>query len=154
VANELIAGIGIFKSLYDSAKALKDINDATVRNGAVIELQEKILTAQEAQSSLIDRIRYLEEKIRDFETWESEKKRYELKSIGPSVFAYMLKPAMRGGEPPHWICTNCFSKRQTSIIQWGMMKGLGMRNLCPSCETVINPDAGAFGANGQPKWMD
>jgi hypothetical protein len=48
VAAELIAGLGIFKSLYDSAKALKDINDGTVRNGAVIELQEKILSAQEA----------------------------------------------------------------------------------------------------------
>lgn len=41
VVAETIAGLGAFKSMYDMAKALKDINDATVRNGAVIELQEK-----------------------------------------------------------------------------------------------------------------
>jgi len=153
MAADIIGGIGIFKSLYDSAKALKDINDATVRNGAVIELQEKILSAQEAQSMLVDRIRELEEKARGYETWESEKQRYELKSIGPGTLAYMLKAAVRGSEPPHWVCTNCFGKGQISIIQWGMSKGLGMRNLCPACTTVINPDAEAF-ANGKPRWID
>lgn len=61
MAGELIAGLSIFKSLYDSAKALKDINDAAIRNGAVIELQEKILAAREAQAILLERIRELEE---------------------------------------------------------------------------------------------
>ena len=36
-------------SLSDLAKGFEDINDATIRNGAVIELQEKIFSAQEAQ---------------------------------------------------------------------------------------------------------
>ena len=82
MAAELITGLGIFKSLYNSAKALKNINDATVRNEAVIELQEKILAAQEAQTMLLDRVGELEKKVASFETWEREKQRYERKSLG------------------------------------------------------------------------
>ena len=52
---DLIAGFGAFKSVYDAAKALKDMNDATVRNAAVIELQAQILNAQEQQAALIRR---------------------------------------------------------------------------------------------------
>jgi hypothetical protein len=52
VVAEAVAGLGIFKSLLDSAKALKDMSDAVARNGAVIELQEKILVAREAQTAL------------------------------------------------------------------------------------------------------
>jgi Staphylococcal nuclease homologue len=42
---------------------LKDIDDATRRNAAVIELQEKILDAQQAQSALIEKARELEKEV-------------------------------------------------------------------------------------------
>jgi len=35
---------------FDIAKGLKDIDDAARRNAAVIELQERILSAQQSQS--------------------------------------------------------------------------------------------------------
>jgi hypothetical protein len=41
MAAELIAGLGAIKTAFDLAKGLKDIDDATRRNAAVIELQEK-----------------------------------------------------------------------------------------------------------------
>jgi hypothetical protein len=41
MASEFLAGLGIFKTIYESANALKEINDASVRNTAVIELQKK-----------------------------------------------------------------------------------------------------------------
>lgn len=68
MVSEVFAGLGAFKTMLDMAKALKDINDATIRNGAIIELQEKILTAREAQSALLERIGELEEKVAGFET--------------------------------------------------------------------------------------
>ena len=43
---EVMTGLGAFKAALDVAKGLKDISDATVRNSAVIELQELILSAQ------------------------------------------------------------------------------------------------------------
>ena len=150
---DLMVGASAFKAIYDSAKALKDINDATVRNAAVIELQEKILTAQEAQSALVDRIRELEEEMRGFKTWEAEKQRYELKDLGWGTLAYMLKPAMRGAEPPHWVCANCFAKGQASIIQYINTPGRGFQYSCPACKTPMNPSGDALSPNGA-KWLD
>jgi uncharacterized protein YlxW (UPF0749 family) len=70
---EAFAAVGALKAAFDIAKTLKDMNDAVARNAAVIELQGQILTAQEAQSALTDRIRELEKKVAGFETWEAEK---------------------------------------------------------------------------------
>jgi len=50
VVGEVFAGLGALKTAFDIAKGLKDIDDAARRNAAVIELQEKILAAREAQS--------------------------------------------------------------------------------------------------------
>ncbi len=59
---EVFAGQGALKTAFDIAKGLKDINDATVRNAAVIELQEKLLAAQAAQASLVEHIGELEKR--------------------------------------------------------------------------------------------
>lgn len=38
---ETLGGLSIFKTMFDLAKSIKDSNDATVRKGATIELQEQ-----------------------------------------------------------------------------------------------------------------
>lgn len=81
MVGEVFAGLGALKTAFDIAKGLKDIDDATRRNAAVIELQEKILAAREAQSTLLDRVGQLEEKVTSFETWDAEKARYELRQL-------------------------------------------------------------------------
>jgi hypothetical protein len=114
---EIFAGVGALKTAFDIAKGLKDIDDATRRNAAVIELQEKILSAQSAQSDLVERVRDLEKEVAGFETWETEKQRYEMKDFGGGTIAYELKRDMAGGEPPHRICTACYQKRLKGILQ-------------------------------------
>ena len=42
---EVFAGLSAFKTLFDTARSLKDMNDAVVRSAAVIEMQEQILSA-------------------------------------------------------------------------------------------------------------
>ena len=112
VIAETVTGLSLFKSLYDSAKALKDMNDATVRNGAVIELQEKILAAREAQTALLERIGSLEKEVAGFKAWEREKERYALKDAsGRGEFAYVIKKSEQRGEPAHAICARCYQQR-------------------------------------------
>jgi hypothetical protein len=152
---EVYAGLSAFKAMFDIAKGLKDINDATVRNGAVIELQEKILAARESQSAALERIGELEKKVASFETWEAEKKRYELKDLGWNAFAYMLKPNTRSTEPPHWICTHCYGDRRVEIIQqmFNPKTGHGRGYFCPHCHNEIHPSHNAFDAS-KIKWLD
>jgi hypothetical protein len=106
MVGEVFAGLGAIKTAFDIAKGLKDIDDAARRNAAVIELQEKILTAQQEQMALVERIGELEEQMRRFKTWEAEKKRYKLTDYGGGTFAYALKPEEAKGEPEHRICAH------------------------------------------------
>jgi DNA-directed RNA polymerase subunit RPC12/RpoP len=134
---EAFAGLSAFKSMYDAAKALKDINDATIRNGAVIELQEKILAARDAQETLLKRIGDLEKEVTRFEAWKTEKDRYQLTDVGSGTFAYALKAAMRGTEPPHYICANCYEQSKKSILHHMRMAGGSDLLSCPRCSTKV-----------------
>jgi uncharacterized protein YlxW (UPF0749 family) len=60
---EVFAGLGALKTAFDIAKGLKDIDDTTRRNTAVIDLQEKILSAQQSQASLVESISNLEKEV-------------------------------------------------------------------------------------------
>jgi hypothetical protein len=143
MVGEVFAGLGALKTAFDIAKGLKDIDDATRRNAAVIELQEKILAAHEAQSTLLDRISELEEKVASFERWDTEKERYDLKQLVPAAptFAYALKPEAQPPETFHCICASCYQRRIKSILQFSrtLFAGSNERVLsCPVCKTEVH----------------
>ena len=76
------------KSASDLAKLMISSHDAGVIRQKAIELQTQILAAQSnalaAQSdqfTALERIRELEKQIADLNTWDTEKKRYELKIV-------------------------------------------------------------------------
>jgi hypothetical protein len=153
---EIYMGLGAIKSAFDIAKGLKDIDDATRRNAAVIELQEKILVAQEAQSTLINRISELEKEMARFETWEAEKQRYQLQNLPPGMFVYTLKPAMAGGEPPHRICEKCYQNGKKSLLHSFGSQG-GFETLrCFGCNTDFHVGKGEalYRSDYDPFWDD
>jgi hypothetical protein len=151
---EVFAGFSAAKAAFDIAKGLKDLDDRTRRNAAVIELQEQILAAQMEQSAAIERIRDLEKQVTDFETWNTEKNRYELKNVGHSCFVRMLKPDARRAEPPHFVCTNCYEQRRISIIQYRYEQITAKASYyCPACHTEIRPSPEAF-TDGRIRWID
>lgn len=147
VFSETIAGLGALKSAFDMAKGLKDIDDTVRRNSAVIELQEKILSAQAAQGELLDSVRSLEAEVASLKTWDAEKQRYELKTIGSGAVAYMLKADARGSEPPHWICPNCYAKGQKAFFQ--PTGAHIMRDSVYRCQGC----AGNVTLGGEPTWI-
>lgn len=138
VVAETIAGLGAIKSAFDLAKTLKDLDDRTRRNAAVIELQESILSAQSAQSALLEKIRDLETEMASLKAWDADKQRYELKDLRLGFFAYILKEGMENGEPPHAICKNCYQRGFKSILH--LNNTLDARNRtwdCSACKTQI-----------------
>jgi len=154
---EVFAGLSALKSAFDIAKGLKDIDNVARRNAAVIELQEKILSAQSAQSDLVDRVRNLEEKVTSLETWETEKKRYKLTDFGGGTFAYLLKPEAANGEPTHRICASCYQKGEKSILQF-LHRSEGQDYYkCRGCGEqtfgiYIAPDARSVESEYDPFW--
>ena len=127
MVGEIFAGLGALKSALDIAKGLKEIDDVTRRNAAVIELQEKILSAQSAQVSLVERVRELEKEELKFalKHGDIEKQRYQLTDVGDGTFAYALQQSVSGSEPLHYICANCYEQSKKLILHHMQMGGGG-----------------------------
>src|ERR1044071_2008400 len=149
MVGEIYAGIGAVKAAFEIAKGLKDINDATIRNAAIIELQEKILRAQEEQSALVDRTRELEQQLASFKIWETEKQRYQIRELPPGVFVYELKHDVAAGEPPHYICQTCYQRAKKSILHADEPRN-GLHHLiCHECGTDLR--VGHFRSTPMPR---
>jgi hypothetical protein len=117
MVGEALAGLSALKTAFDLAKGLKDISDVAIRNAAVIELQEKILSAQRMQSALAEKVMDLEKEVAGLKAWGADKERYQLAEVASGVLAYAIKEAVRGTEPEHHLCPDCYQKGQKSVLQ-------------------------------------
>jgi hypothetical protein len=135
MAAEIFAGLAAFKQILDTASALKDMNDQTVRAAAVIDLQKQILDAQRQQFEVLQRNAELEATVAAFEKWNTEAQRYQLKDYGGNTFAWEIRADAANGEPIHRLCPTCFSQRRKSILQFDSRTAFGQdRYECPPCK--------------------
>jgi len=114
------------KAAGDIAKGLLHLQSLAEVQTKVIELQSAILAAQSGalaaqsqQSTMIQRVRDLEEEIAHVKAWEEQKQRYQLIEPWNGCFVYALKELCKGTEIPHWICEHCYQDGRKSIIQNG-----------------------------------
>ena len=113
---EIAAAITGFRASLDIAKAMIGLRDDEAFRTKAIELQTAIsealvksIEAREAYAAQLARIRALETEIADLKAWDREKERYELTGNYMGAVTYMLKPDVRGTEPPHWLCPKCYT---------------------------------------------
>ena len=99
----------------------KDIIEL-LKKGSTLEAQEKIMSLregalelQEENQELKSKISELEARLRATEEWSKENEKYALASPwGRQALVYALKKDGSGGEQPHYVCTNCFHKKNKS----------------------------------------
>jgi hypothetical protein len=152
-AAEITAGITSIRAAIDLTKAMVGLRDNKLIAAKTNELRlllgeaiGKFVEAQQAQLAQLDEISTLKAENKKFSDWEAEKQRYELKSAGHGVFAYMLKPDVRGTQPPHWLCPTCFEKGKKAYFQFSTtMNGRGSVYRCKGCE-------GHMTTNNEPAW--
>src|SRR5437879_270970 len=119
IASALSAISGATKIIAGILKTARDVETKTAISGildSLLDAQAKLLTAQSQYEALAEIKRELEQKIVEYEKWDTEAARYELKEVVAGIFVYALKPDHAGGEPIHWLCPNCFQKREKSIL--------------------------------------
>jgi hypothetical protein len=143
MVGEAFAGLSAIKTAFDIAKGLKDIDDTARRNAAVIELQEKILTAQQTQAALIERVGELEKEVTRLKDWEADKARYQLAEIAPGLVALSIKEAMRNGEPFHRICADCAANGKKFYLQRHLSGPSLDRYKCRGCGEEIDVHKGS-----------
>jgi hypothetical protein len=77
-------------------------------HGDVLAAMGSAVAGYHREAALLEEIGDLKKRVAAFETWDDEKKRYEMKNLGHGAFAYMLKRDTRGVELPHYVCANCY----------------------------------------------
>jgi hypothetical protein len=122
---EIGAGLGSLKAMKDIVQTLNSVRNEVAVNSVKIELQahildvqQALLAAQEAGAATARRIAELEQEIVGFKDWRGEAERYQLQDVGRGATVYALKLGMENGEPPHWLCANCFNQRRKSLLQF------------------------------------
>lgn len=141
------AALSSFNTLKNIAQSMVALHDSqTVQskviefNGALIDAQTKIFAVNEERTTLIDRVRELEKQVADLKAWEAEKQRYEMVALAPNVIAYAAKEAMRGSEPMHLFCGNCFNKGQKLFLQQTIRGDEYDRYRCNGCSEELGID--------------
>ena len=144
-AAEITAAVTSIRAAYDLTKAMIALRDADLLadrarelNVLMLDVLEKGVSAREAQAAQLDEINLLKAEIMQLKAWDAEKERYELKKIGTGAVAYSLKPAMRGSEPPHWLCPNCYSQGKKAFLQSANRNERGRALVtCNGCGTTV-----------------
>lgn len=150
-AATVAGGLQSLKTAFEIGKALLNLGVSAEMRERISEMNERILTAQESasaardyQSALLAQIGDLEKRVAELETWDAEAQTYQLTDVrtpghpaGPAL-AYAPKEGTHAGEPPHFICANCYQERHKSILQAQTLYPGGCNALiCPRCGVIL-----------------
>ena len=146
---EIIAigtAIGAVKNVADifgklKGGASKESREAVSQlYGSVLDIQQQLLAAQNRESELLAMCRALEEQIAHARDWQAEATRYVLRSVGGGVVRHH-KTSHASGDPPHWLCPNCFEEQRKSYLQRDPPTVNGSHVWkCPRCSTAVMVD--------------
>ena len=132
----------IFDDLQRETAALRDLSDNTKRREAVVELREKILTAQraaqEAHTAILQEVNQLKEELVHFKDWKAEAASYQPQRFEPGVTVYIEKQAMVSREAVTHYCPNCYANEKVRVLQ-GTDKTEARRQVrvCLECDKAL-----------------
>ena len=113
------------KATFDICRELSRLVRSGTAGEKIIEMNTKILDAQQYalstqadQLTLSEKISDLEEELIRLKDFRSEKKNYQFEKIGDTAFVYTYKQPVDSGKPPHWICSTCCDQDRKSTLQF------------------------------------
>jgi hypothetical protein len=131
------------KTASDLVKSVISANTMVEVNSKALELQRALLSAyadaisaKETQSALLDEIRELKGQLSKNEEFVADMKRYKLYQPDSTATVYALKESMSNGEPPHYLCANCYQSKRKTILQVLDQPGGWQYFTCPSCKSA------------------
>jgi hypothetical protein len=135
----VIDSVKIVSTMLEASKDLRNFNQIAAElskvNTQLMSATAVALASQEKQSMLTDRIRELEDQLREVANWESQINRYTLHEFTSGAFAYKLQENMQPQEPFHYLCASCVNKKQKSILQ---PEGSSLK--CHACGHTVYPN--------------
>ncbi|MFP4005024.1 MAG: hypothetical protein ACLFV8_14715, partial [Alphaproteobacteria bacterium] len=129
----------ITQSIRDRTKDDKLREQLIELQGKIGDAQASWLQTQQRLSELLARNRELEQRLTELESWDKEAERYRLVDMGHGTFAYKLREDQADGDPLHFLCPNCFQRREKAILQLLGTAAHSDKKLlkCHSCDTTF-----------------
>lgn len=112
---DIASGYTALTAAFQLAKGLKDVHDQVKINEIVIELQGKIMEAQEAVRDGRDKMQEMQSALEQYQNWEHTSSSYKLKLFNNNNLAYEF---IGTDQPNHFICPNCYENKRRSILQY------------------------------------
>lgn len=141
----LVTAVGAFSAVIKGVEALKNLATSADAQAKISDLYGIILSGQAIafednlkQRALLETIEELKDQIRAMEAWNSEKQRYQLARPWTGAVVYALKKSASNGEPPHWICANCYNDGKKSLLNYAPTETRAERKtLVCRCKTLV-----------------
>ncbi len=133
------------KVAYDIVKGISTLHTEVEKNQAIskvlevlLAVQSDALSMQEKHYLLLREKDDLIKKISEFEKWSEIEKQYELKELITGVFVYAYKKTDKEIQPPHFLCANCFNKKQKGLYIKSEKDFDGTHYKCLNCDKEIS----------------
>ena len=126
----------IVKSIFELTTENAVIEKLNMLNKELFAIHSSNLDLQQELSAAKTEIHHLKKEIICFETWENQKSRYKLYSPWANAIVYAITEANSNGEPPHWLCTQCFDNRKRSFLNARRNKS-GCEEFFCSCGNIV-----------------
>lgn len=115
-------GIGCVNGAATAANKLRQLlkggkADQTELAALTLDVFNQLIDAKQAQTSVLDRLHELERQMIALEEFDRQAQRYTLVTTRGGALVYQLDPAQAKDEPAHYLCPDCFGKKQRSILQ-------------------------------------
>ena len=148
---EAIEAAKLIKNAFDTAEKLKDDIDRLKELGEsnmkamelaqiAINLQNLVFSLQRNLWTLETNHRRLEDKIRQYETFEVEKDKYAPHQCASGAVVYRpIQPIhdAEGNVIVHYLCANCYEQHKKSILQPGEIVDSHRTLRCHCCSSVV-----------------
>lgn len=117
-------GISVLDTARGTAKKAIELFKKSPTDAAAIEfgmtineLLGQLMDARQAQLEILHRLNELEGAVIAMNKFDDERQRYEPIITPGGSMVLSLKPGDPKGEPPHFLCPNCFEHGKKGILQ-------------------------------------
>jgi len=100
----------------------------------ILNLQQRISELENINTQQTKEIIKLQSQIAEYNRWEEEKQKYEIKEISKGTFVYCLK------ETTQLFCPKCFNEDKVPIHLKPPIIRLSGRLECPKCKNMYRND--------------
>jgi len=128
----------LVKLMLNTRDGARDLSQWNNLQAEIASIQTGYLALTQQNMTLLAEKDDLKKEIARFETWETERERYELKEVAPEVFAFVIKESAKGTEPIHWLCCHCYNQGKKEILCLSNPSHYEKTYACHGCNKEIS----------------